>query len=87
MSEQLSVGDRIRMTKRGTPKGYGPGARGKVLWRSQAEPETPPYYVIRMDDDGPDGRPLVFLADEIEPDVLPRARLPAARRLRLKETR
>jgi hypothetical protein len=70
MRKKLNVGDRIRVTKRGTPKGYRPGARGYVLWKSEPGPDTPPYYVVRMDEDeGPEGRPIVFLADEIEPDL------------------
>jgi hypothetical protein len=69
MSEKLNVGDRIRVTKRGVSKGYGPGARGWVEWKSDASQEVPPYYVVRMYEDGPDGRPVVFHAGEIEPDL------------------
>jgi len=56
----------MRVTKRGVPKGYTRGAGGKVLWRSEEGPQTPLYYVVQMDADGPEGRPIVFLPDEIE---------------------
>jgi hypothetical protein len=69
MSEKLNVGDCIRVTKRGVSKGYGPGTRGSVLWKSDPGPDIPTYYVVRMEEDGPEGRPIVFLAEEIEADT------------------
>jgi hypothetical protein len=57
------------VTKKGTAKGYTPGEQGAVLWVSEPGPDHPPYTVVQMRDDGPGVKPIVFLPDEIEPDV------------------
>lgn len=64
-------GDRVRVTKKGTPKGYALGARGSVVWVSEPGAQHPAYCVVRMDEDedDPKKKPVVYLGDEIEPDL------------------
>lgn len=66
MSDQLKVGDRVRVTQRNQVQGYQPGDTGMV----QEMPDMPAigdqfHYVVAMDKDG-EGTRTVFTAEEIE---------------------
>ena len=69
MSDQLKVGDRVRVTDRNRVQGYDPGDKGMV----QAIGSMPAigdqfHYVVAMDKDN-DGTATSFTSEEIELDV------------------
>jgi hypothetical protein len=69
MSEQLKVGDRVRVTRCSHVQGYQPGDKGMV----QGVPDMPVigdqfHYLVAMDKDGGSTR-AVFTAEEIELDA------------------
>jgi hypothetical protein len=69
MSDQLKVGDRVRVTRRSQVQGYQPGDKGMI----QGVPGMPVIgdqfqYLVAMDKDGGSTR-TVFTADEIELDT------------------
>jgi hypothetical protein len=69
MSEQLKVGDRVRVSHHNHVQGYQPGDKGMV----QGVPDMPVmgdhfHYLVAMDKDGGSSR-TVFTAEEIELDT------------------
>jgi hypothetical protein len=69
MSDQLKVGDRVRVTHHNHVQGYQPGDKGMV----QGVPDMPVmgdqfHYLVAMDKDGGSTR-TVFTAEEIELDA------------------
>jgi len=68
MSEQLKVGDRVRVSQRSHVQGYQPGDKGTVLEGPTRYPgDDQPFYVVSMDKDGPGHTSIIFRANEIEP--------------------
>jgi hypothetical protein len=68
MSDQLKVGDRVRISQRSHVRGYQPGDKGIVLeGPTSYTGDNQPSYVVAMDKDGPGHTSIIFGADEIEP--------------------
>ena len=67
MSDQLKVGDRVRVTSQRHVHGYQPGTRGIVRSGPTTDKSGRTYYGVSMDKDDPNDATL-FLADEIERD-------------------
>jgi len=68
MSEELKVGDRVRVTTRRQVHGYQPGSRGIVRSGPQTDKGGKTSYLVAMDKDGSEDATL-FLADEIKSDT------------------
>jgi hypothetical protein len=68
MSQELKLGDRVRITAAKPVPGYQPGSRGVVRSGPTPDKNGQTYYGVQMDKDGRADATL-FLADEIEPDV------------------
>lgn len=65
MSEELKIGDRVRVTTERPVQGYQPGSRGTVRSGPTTDRSGKTYYVVGMDKDSAnDG--TIFLPDEIE---------------------
>ena len=67
MGDQLSIGDRVRVTAERPVHGYQPGSRGIVRSVPTTDNSGKTYYAVSMDKDASDD-PTLFLADEIEAD-------------------
>ena len=67
MSQELKIGDRVRVTTERPVHGYQPGCRGVVRSGPTTDKGGKTYYSVSMDKDASDDATL-FLADEIEPD-------------------
>jgi hypothetical protein len=67
VSDQLKVGDRVRVTSQRHVHGYQPGTRGIVRSGPTTDKSGRTYYGVSMDKDDPNDATL-FLADEIERD-------------------
>ena len=67
MGDQLSIGDRVRVTAERPVHGYQSGSRGTVRSAPTTDKSGKTYYAVRMDKDASDDATL-FLADEIEAD-------------------
>ena len=66
MSQELKIGDRVRVTTERPVHGYQPGCRGVVRSGPTTDKGGKTYYSVSMDkDDANDA--TFFLADEIEP--------------------
>ena len=68
MSQELTTGDRVRLTVRGRRIGYEPGEKGTVLWGPSNSHSGQPFYLVSMDKDGP-GNGITFTTGQIEADV------------------
>ena len=67
MSGGWNPGDRVRVTERNRVEGYRPGDKGTVYRIEVASRCT--LYHVTMDKDGAQAAPVLFTADEIEPDL------------------
>ena len=68
MSQELKIGDRVRVTTERPVHGYQPGSRGTVQSGPTTDKGGKILFVVGMDkDDANDG--TIFLADEIEADA------------------
>jgi hypothetical protein len=68
MSGELKPGDRVRVTVRNRMAGYQPGDKGRILGGPHVPLGGHPYYLVAMET-SMTGRPVVFMEEEIEPDV------------------
>ncbi|HEY7311395.1 MAG TPA: hypothetical protein VH643_18685 [Gemmataceae bacterium] len=68
MSQELQIGDRVRVTVQGRRVGYEPGDKGTVLWEPSPSYTGQPFYLVSMDKDGP-GNGITFTTGQIEADV------------------
>jgi hypothetical protein len=68
MSQELKIGDRVRITTERPVHGYQPGSRGTAQSGPTTDKGGKILFVVGMDkDDANDG--TIFLADEIEADA------------------
>jgi hypothetical protein len=66
MSQELQIGDRVRVTAERPVQGYQAGSRGTVRSAPATDKSGKTYYTVSMDkDDISDA--TCFRADEIEP--------------------
>ena len=68
MTQELKIGDRVRVTTKRPVHGYQPGSRGTVQSGPTTDKGGKIHYVVRMDKDS-DNDGTIFLADEIEADI------------------
>ncbi len=68
MPDRLRPGDRVRVTGRVRMAGYRPGDTGTVTSGPHTYPSGAVYYHVTMDVQALVPA-IVFLSDEIEPDV------------------
>jgi hypothetical protein len=68
MSQELQIGDRVRVTAERPVHGYQPGCRGTVRSGPTTDKGGKSYYSVSMDKDDKNDA-TCFLADEIEADV------------------
>ena len=68
MKKRLNVGDRMRVRTENRFYGYQPGDKGAVTRGPCSYPSGTVCYLITMDEDTLVEGPIIFLADEIEPD-------------------
>ncbi len=70
MSQDLKLGDRVRVTSQCHTKGYQAGDKGTVLEGPTSQAGSGAMsYVVAMDKDGPSRTSIVFTTDEIESDM------------------
>ena len=65
MSQELKIGDRVRVTTERPVHGYQPGCRGVVRSGPTTDKDGKTYYSVSMDKDEKNDL-TSFLADEIE---------------------
>jgi len=68
MSQELKIGDRVRVTAERPVHGYQPGCRGTVQSGPTTDRGGNTYYSVSMDKDDKNDS-TCFLADEIEADA------------------
>jgi hypothetical protein len=68
MSQELQIGDRVRVTTERQVHGYQPGSRGVVRSGPTTDKSGKTYYSVSMDKDDKNDT-THFLADEIEADA------------------
>ena len=68
MSQELQIGDRVRVTTERQVHGYQPGSRGVVRSGPTTDKRGKTYYSVSMDKDDKNDT-THFLADEIEADA------------------
>ena len=65
MSQELQIGDRVRVTAERLVHGYQPGSRGTVRSAPTTDKSGKTYYSVSMDKDDKNDA-TCFRADEIE---------------------
>ena len=68
MSQELKVGDRVRVTAERPVHGYQPGCRGTVQSGPMTDKGGKTYFSVSMDKDNKNDSTCI-LADEIEADA------------------
>jgi hypothetical protein len=68
MSQELKIGDRVRITTERPIRGYQPGSSGTIRSGPTTDRSGKSYYVVSMDKDASEDG-TIFLADEIEPSA------------------